>query len=1079
MSLNNNTITDMGILSSEVYDARNRYFVFNADGTRIESIIVTDNATYTIIDSSDTLTDMQALLLKNESTGQFVIAFRGTEGTTGDIISDILNGVANYNPQIADARAFVQKALDNPDYNIMTSNLILTGHSLGGMLTQAIGAELKIPGYAFNPYGMERIESMPGAMSLLTALGPVGVLAQILSYDILIKMGVSAPNAEWAKNNIFTISYTDSGALNGDILSNLATSLTSGHIGTFIPLIGEDTGFIGGHSIVQMNQGIAIYNEILSRFTADTTYDTLTRAYMVNQLMGYFFSSSAFYSKDMYDVTNRYLAVDTNIFEAGASTLSFNFLQQLSASQIASQAKIDNAVIFALIRLNGFAVEGTLSSYSSLNRDNYSTMYIEDRSLLLYKMLDAKTHDIGDWFIRDMSYGITANDDGWHYDNNQIIFGADGDNLLEGNDKANKADHLFGMGGDDYLRGNEGDDYLEGGEGNDILFGGKGYDIYASGDGDTIMDEDGKGEVDFEGMLLTGGTLTGSYEMFKTYEGDGGMYILRSDGTLIFSKNGNFLTINDYHKESNSLGIQLTGDDLELSIFAPVVREADGKATGAITLSHAYTEDVIVTLYTQDESATAGEDYVGRPTFDVRIAAGETYATFDISILNDTKKESTETFYTLVDTIRTAHGAHVDFTLTDVQPFTIEDDDTDNGGGGNPNNPTPDPIYVTVSVSDAQAVESGGTISFVVSLSEVLSKDVSIDFITQDGTAVTGSDYIQYGRYGVTIPAGQRSAVYQVVLLNDEVPEPTETFSLTPYSLSYTGPENVLFSNSATGTIYDDDPQYVSIHISDASAKERAEYMSFTVSLSKELERDITISTSLGDVTIAAGERSGNVYRTWSDDTLVEPDESFMVALTGRSYSGSEQILLLNTAIGTIIDDDPEPQPHPFPYNPATPQPHDPLVLDMNQDGEISTIALADSQVFFDITGDGVKERVGWVAPQDGLLVYDKNRNGTIDGISEVFGKDGLSGFAELRAVADTNHDNIIDRRDELYSQLKVWQDTNSDGISQANELKSLSQAGVKNIELNVIGTNINLNGNILSEAGRYLKSNSTQRKAA
>lgn len=31
-----------------------------------------------------------------------------------------------------------------------------------------------------------------------------------------------------------------------------------------------------------------------------------------------------------------------------------------------------------------------------------------------------------------------------------------------------------------------------------------------------------------------------------------------------------------------------------------------------------------------------------------------------------------------------------------------------------------------------------------------------------------------------------------------------------------------------------------------------------------------------------------------------------------------------------------------------------------------------------------------------------------------------------------------------------------------------ITEAGVKNIELNVIGTNINLNGNLLSEAGRY-----------
>jgi hypothetical protein len=1087
------TTTQIGILSEEVYN--DAYFL-DAEGKRKEPAIVTAYGTYTVIESVSTSTDMQALLLKNESTGQFVIAFRGTEFSAGDIFSDLLNGFVNYNPQIADARAFVQKVLDNPDYNISTSNLTLTGHSLGGMLTQAIGSEMRIPGYAFNPYGMERLMSMPGILSALTLLGPVGVLAQVLSYDILIKLGVSAPNAQWAKDNIINVSYTDSGALNGDILSNLTTNLTSGHIGAFVPLIGEDTGLLGGHSIFQMNYAIAIYNEILSHFTAGTTYETLTDAYLVNQSMGYFFSSSAFYPKDMYDTTNQYLFADANIYNNNGSSLSFNLFHDLTNIQIASQAKNDAAVLFALIRLNGFAVEGNLSSYNRLNRDNYSSMYIEDRSLLLYKMLDSKTHDIGDWFVRDMSYGINANDDGWHYDNNQIVFGSNGSNILEGNDKADKTDHLFGMEGDDVLNGYDGNDYLEGGQGNDILFGGKGYDIYASGDGDTIYDSDGKGEVDFEGTLLTGGTLTGIAGNFKTYEGDGGIYILKSDNTLIFSKDGNFVTINNFDKKANDLGIELTGDDLSLSIFAPVVSENVGVATGAITLSHAYGEDVIVTMYTQDDSATAGSDYVGRPTFDVRIPAGETYVTFDISILDNQEPEPTETFYTLVDTVRTANGTHVDFTLTDVQSFTIEDDDADNNPDdpNDPNDPT-DPKYVTVSVSDAQAVESGGTISFVVSLSEVLSEDVSIDFITQDGTAVTGSDYVQYGRYGVTIPAGSRSAVYQVVLLNDEVPEPTETFSLTPYSLSYSGSENVLLSNSATGTIYDDDdPDYITAHISDASAKEAAEHMSFTVSLSKELERDITITTSLGDVTIKAGDRSGEVSRTWKNDDIVEPDVEFEVTMTGHNYQGGQyQVLLVNTATGTIIDDDPEPEPQPEPNPEPNPEPghpfdptpfdpprrHDPLALDMNQDGEISTVSLADSTAFFDLTGDGIKEKVGWIQATDGLVAYDKNGNGKIDGINEVFGTPTVNGFDELRRIADSNYDGVIDRRDELYNQLKVWQDTNQDGISQASELKTLSEAGVKNIELNIFGTNINLNGNLLSEAGRYGDSSGTRSLAA
>ena len=133
-----------------------------------------------------------------------------------------------------------------------------------------------------------------------------------------------------------------------------------------------------------------------------------------------------------------------------------------------------------------------------------------------------------------------------------------------------------------------------------------------------------------------------------------------------------------------------------------------------------------------------------------------------------------------------------------------------------------------------------------------------------------------------------------------------------------------------------------------------------------------------------------------------------------------------------------------------------------------SATQLADSTAFFDITGDGIKEKVGWISATDGIVVIDKNGNGEIDGIGEVFGTATTSGFYELRQLADSNYDNVIDRRDELYNQLKVWQDINQDGTSQANELKTLSQAGVNNIELNVFATNINLNGNLLTEAGRY-----------
>ena len=63
----------------------------------------------------------------------------------------------------------------------------------------------------------------------------------------------------------------------------------------------------------------------------------------------------------------------------------------------------------------------------------------------------------------------------------------------------------------------------------------------------------------------------------------------------------------------------------------------------------------------------------------------------------------------------------------------------------------------------------------------------------------------------------------------------------------------------------------------------------------------------------------------------------------------------------------------------------DPLVLDMNGDGQISLTSV-ENGVYFDIWGDGFARRTGWVAPEDGMLALDQNGNGTIDDLSELFG---------------------------------------------------------------------------------------------
>ena len=147
------------------------------------------------------------------------------------------------------------------------------------------------------------------------------------------------------------------------------------------------------------------------------------------------------------------------------------------------------------------------------------------------------------------------------------------------------------------------------------------------------------------------------------------------------------------------------------------------------------------------------------------------------------------------------------------------------------------------------------------------------------------------------------------------------------------------------------------------------------------------------------------------------------------------------------------------------------LALDMNKDGSISIVSLKDSHAYFDITGDGIREKVSWIRPYDTLVVYDRNANGKIDGINELFGGETVSGLTQLKDNIDSNHDGVIDNRDELYSSLKVWFDKDGNGESSSKELMSLSAAGIKSISLTIAGRNIDVKGATLQDASLYTDS--------
>lgn len=112
----------------------------------------------------------------------------------------------------------------------------------------------------------------------------------------------------------------------------------------------------------------------------------------------------------------------------------------------------------------------------------------------------------------------------------------------------------------------------------------------------------------------------------------------------------------------------------------------------------------------------------------------------------------------------------------------------------------------------------------------------------------------------------------------------------------------------------------------------------------------------------------------------------------------------------------------------------DPLILNFPGQG----LELTGTTIAFDLTADGLAEKLPLLAGASGYLAFDRNGDGNINDGTELFGALSGNGFADL-TLLDEDGNQWIDDGDSFFEKLLLWR---PDGEGKG-ELLNLKELGI------------------------------------
>lgn len=307
-----------------------------------------------------------------------------------------------------------------------------------------------------------------------------------------------------------------------------------------------------------------------------------------------------------------------------------------------------------------------------------------------------------------------------------------------------------------------------------------------------------------------------------------------------------------------------TQPTVSLSSASQSVNENAGTASLNLVLSAVSGQDVTVPITLSGTATGGSDDYLLTSSTTITIPAGQTTAPINFNIINDSAVESNETIIVTL-------GAPTNATLgaTTSHTITIVDDD------------------VYISINDVTVLENASTAVFTISINKTTINNVSVNYSTSNGTAISGTNYTSTSGT-LILAAGATSATVSIPIIDTPaVCEGNRTFNVNLTS----GVNGTIQDNLGIGTIQENDLPIVSV--GNVSVVEGS-IAAVPVSLNQSCSMDVTVNYSMTDGTASASDYSGmsgsfTIYagKTLAylgvsivEDSIVEPSENFTLTIS-------------------------------------------------------------------------------------------------------------------------------------------------------------------------------------------------------